>query len=142
MKLCEQRISANSSLLVDKYSRFMHLELAFLITLQAPILLLPLLLFLRTFLLKSYVCFCSEIRNSTHAILFGDASAFVDKILPRWFLVPDCENDDTPLKQNNFFFSSFLKTMKIIESLGHSSLDNVSHYCVVLLYDVIPKLLV
>ena len=58
-----------------------------------------------------------------HAILFGDVSAFADKILYCWFLGRDCENVGTPLKYNKIFFSSFLKFMKIIEFLGHSSLD-------------------
>ena len=122
MKLCEQRISANSSLLVDKVFQIYALRVSVSDNFTSSHSPSSPSLFLRTFLLKSYVCFCSEIRNSTHAILFGDASAFADKILSRWFLVPDCENDGTPLKQNKFFFSSFLKIMKIIESLGHSSL--------------------
>ena len=37
---------------------------------------------------------------STHAILFGDVSAFADKVLRCWFLRRDCENVSTPLKCN------------------------------------------
>ena len=58
-----------------------------------------------------------------HAILSRDVSAFAGKILYSRFLGRNCENVGTPLKHNKNLFSSFLKFMKIIESLGHLSLD-------------------
>ena len=58
-----------------------------------------------------------------HAILFRDVSAFADRILYCRFLGRNCEDVGTPLKYNKNLFSFFLKFMKIIESLGHLSLN-------------------
>ena len=52
-----------------------------------------------------------------HAILFGDAIAFADKILYCRFVGRDYENIGFPLKRNKNLFSSFLKLLKTIESL-------------------------
>ena len=43
--------------------------------------------------------------------------------MPAHLLTKYCENVGTPLKYNKIFFSFFLKFMKIIEFLRHSSLD-------------------
>ena len=48
-----------------------------------------------------------------HAILFGEVSAFSDKIYC-WFLRGNCENDSTHLKYNKI---PFFKFMEIIEFL-------------------------
>ena len=52
-----------------------------------------------------------------HAFLFGDAIAFADKILYCRFVGRDYENIGFPLKRNKNLFSSFLKLLKMIESL-------------------------